>query len=281
MVGFVLCADDFAMTAGISRGILELLAARRLTATGAMTNRPHWPRDAAALLDFDGVADLGVHLNLTCGKPLTRMPVLAPDGRLPGLKRLIALSLAGRLPLEEIRHEFGAQLDGFEHQMGRAPDFVDGHQHVHGLKSIQPVFLDVIARRYQVGTRPYVRTPEDRKLRILRRGAFIAKAFQVRQLTIGFGHRLELAGFPFNDGFAGFSGFDPASDYAAQFATYLKAPGKRHLVMCHPGYVDEELPGLDPVTTARETELAFFASERFAEICARANATPVRMAGAG
>ena len=278
MVGFVLCADDFAMTAGISRGIIELLAHGRLTATGVMTNRPHWPRAARDLIEFDGYADLGVHLNLTCAAPLTRMPVLAPEGRLPGLKKLLALAIAGRLPTQEIAHEFGAQLDGFEQQMGRAPDFIDGHQHVHGLKALQPIFLDVISRRYRVGRKPYIRVTEDRKLRILRRGTFIAKAFQVRQLTIGFSHALEQAGFPTNNGFSGFSSFDPAADYAAQFASYLKARGKRHLVMCHPGYVDEELPLIDPVTTAREKELAFLMSDNFLALCQRMEARPVRMA---
>ncbi len=37
-----LIADDYAMTAGVSRGILRLLEHGRIPGTGAMTNRPHW-----------------------------------------------------------------------------------------------------------------------------------------------------------------------------------------------------------------------------------------------
>ncbi len=44
MTPFVLCADDYAMTPAVSRGILALLEAGRITATGAMTNRPSWPQ---------------------------------------------------------------------------------------------------------------------------------------------------------------------------------------------------------------------------------------------
>ena len=68
--GFILCADDFAMTEGVSRAILDLLAQGKLTSTGAMTNRPHWRRLAPELSAFVGKADLGLHLNLTCAAPL-------------------------------------------------------------------------------------------------------------------------------------------------------------------------------------------------------------------
>lgn len=278
MFGFVLCADDFAMTPGISRGILELLAAGRLSATGAMTNRPHWPDFAGPLADFDGYADLGVHLNLTCGRPLRAMPTLAPQGELPRLPALLKLAMLGKLPAAEIAGEINTQLDSFELVMGRAPDFIDGHQHVHGLKGIQKIFLDVIRRRYPAGlTRPYIRVSGDSIPRILRRRQFIAKAMQVRQLSINFGTMVREAGFPTNEGFAGFSGFDDRADYAAQFTGYLKAPGKRHLIMCHPGYVDAELPTIDPVLYSREREMEFLAGDGLLEACERAGAKLVRM----
>lgn len=273
MFGFVLCADDFAMTPGISRGILELLAGGRLSATGAMTNRPHWPDFAGALADFDGYADLGVHLNLTCGRPLRAMPTLAPGGELPKLPALLKLAMLGKLPSAEIAAEINTQLDSFELLMGRAPDFIDGHQHVHGLKGVQKIFLDVIRRRYPANLRrPYIRVSGDSIPRILRRGRFIAKAMQVRQLSINFGTLLRSAGFPTNEGFAGFSTFDDKADYAAQFASYLKAPGKRHLIMCHPGFVDDELPTIDPVLYSRERELEFFRGDGLLAACERAGA---------
>jgi hypothetical protein len=38
--------------------------------------------------------------------------------------------------------------------------------------------------------------------------------------------------------------------------------------MCHPGFVDETLVSLDPLTTQREQEHAFLASELFPELLA-------------
>ena len=86
--GFILCADDFALTDGVSRAILDLLERGKLTATGAMTNCPHWRRLAPELASFAGQADLGLHLNLTCAAPLSEMPRLAPGGALPKLNEV-------------------------------------------------------------------------------------------------------------------------------------------------------------------------------------------------
>jgi predicted glycoside hydrolase/deacetylase ChbG (UPF0249 family) len=45
------------------------------------------------------------------------------------------------------------------------------------------------------------------------------------------------------------------------------------LVMCHPGFVDETLLSLDPLTTQREHEHAFLASEQFPPLLAANNVT--------
>jgi predicted glycoside hydrolase/deacetylase ChbG (UPF0249 family) len=38
--------------------------------------------------------------------------------------------------------------------------------------------------------------------------------------------------------------------------------------MCHPGFVDDELKRLDPLTTLREQEYAFLAGDAFPHILA-------------
>ena len=40
------------------------------------------------------------------------------------------------------------------------------------------------------------------------------------------------------------------------------------VVMCHPGFVDDELQRLDPLTTLREREYAFLASDSFPAVLA-------------
>ncbi len=253
MTGFILCADDFAMTEGVSRGILDLLAAGRLSATGAMTNRPHWPAMARELAAFSGLADLGVHLNLTCMAPLGPMPILAPGGRLPELAELARKTLS-RAAQAEIRAEIARQLDAFGEAMGRAPDFVDGHQHVHALPGVRGLVIAEMAARYPAGS-VWLRDPSDSLSAILARGLAVPKALTVKALAEGLRQQAHAAGIPTNQGFSGFSRFDAAQDYAAELAAALKRPGKCHLVMCHPGHVDDELPRIDSVVATRPIEL--------------------------
>ncbi len=253
--GFVLCADDFAMTDGVSRSILELLAAGRLSATGAMTNRPHWPRLAGALAGFAGSADLGLHLNLTCGAPLGPMPTLAPAGTLPALGPLARLALRAPQARAEIAAEIERQLDAFERHLGRAPDFLDGHQHVHVLPGIRRAVLDALARRYPRGS-VYLRDPADSLAAIRERGVAVGKALAVAGLAAGLRRSAARRGIATNRGFSGFSPFDPLRDFSADLARFLTRPGPAHLVMCHPGHVDEELRGLDPVVATRPLEHA-------------------------
>lgn len=252
---FVLCADDFAMTEGVSRSILELLAAGRLSATGAMTNRPHWRRLAGDLAGFSGKADLGLHLNLTCGAPLAAMSLVAPAGTFPQLGQLASLALRSRAARREIAAEIERQLDAFESGLGRAPDFLDGHQHVHVLPGIRRAVLDAVARRYPAGS-VYLRDPADSVRAIRARGVAVGKALVIAGLATGMRQAAARRGIPVNRGFSGVAPFDPSRDFSADMLRFLHRPGPRHLVMCHPGHVDEELVGLDPVVATRPVEHA-------------------------
>lgn len=264
---FTLCADDYGMSEGVSAGILEAAQAARISAASAMTGLPDWPRAAAAWLETRPPATLGLHLNLTLGAPLGPMPMLASGGVLPSVGML---ARARDLPGEEIRAEIGRQIDAFVAHAGRAPDHVDGHQHVHVLPVVREALFGALCER---GYRAMpLRDSGDRPTRILRRQSCVPKALAVAALARGFAAAAREAGFPCNDGFTGFSTFDPRADPAAQFARYLVAPGPLHLVMCHPGRVDAALRALDPVTTARETELRFLLSDAWPRLLARAGA---------
>lgn len=275
MQPFVLCADDYAMTPAVSRGILALLEVGRITATGAMTNRPYWREAARALRAFEDRADLGVHLNLTCGEPLSGPSILVRNDTLPRLAPLLVRGLAGQLPLLAIEAEIEAQLTAFEDAMGRMPDFIDGHQHVHAMPGVRRAVAAVLARRYP-GTKPYLRDASDSFTSIRARGRHQRKALIVAALARPFAGRMRELGFSLNQGFSGFSAFDPRRDYGTEFPSYLVMPGAGHLVMCHPGEIDDELRALDPATDSRPQEIAYFLSDRFLDACETAGMRPAR-----
>jgi predicted glycoside hydrolase/deacetylase ChbG (UPF0249 family) len=270
-IAFALCADDFALSPAVTRGILDALAARRLTATSAMTTQPNWPEASRAFRALAPEAQIGLHFNITLAGPLGAMPRFAPNGAFPAMNSIVPAAWRGALPLPEIRAELRRQLDAFEAAHGAPPDFVDGHQHVHVLPGVAETLLDELRARGLAG-KLWLRDSADRPRRIFARGKHWGKALTVAALARGFRAKARAAGFSVNDGFAGFSDFGAVADYGADFATYLAAPGEKPLIMCHPGHVDDELARLDPVTVSRETELAFLLSDRFGDILATANA---------
>lgn len=86
------------------------------------------------------------------------------------------------------------------------------------------------------------------------RGVAVGKALVIAGLGLGLRHAAARRGIPVNRGFSGVSPFDPARDFAADLARFLIAPGTAHLVMCHPGFIDDELRKLDPVVETRPQE---------------------------
>lgn len=262
----VLCADDYAMSEGVSRGIRELAEAGRISATSVMANMPGWPDLAPALRPVAGRIGIGLHLTLTWGRPLGAMPGLAPNGDLPELGPVLKAALLGRLPLPEIEAEIERQLHAFAEAFGREPDFVDGHQHVHALPGIRTALLGVLGRRRSAGAM-WLRDPTDSPFAIARRGVSVRKAMLLSMLARGFGQAAQAAGFRTNRGFSGFSGFEPGRDLGRDFAAFFTAAGPAHLVMCHPGYVDDAC-GLDAVVEARRRELDYLRSDAFAHLLA-------------
>jgi predicted glycoside hydrolase/deacetylase ChbG (UPF0249 family) len=268
----VLCADDYGLTEGVSRGILEAAEAGGISATSAMTNMPDWPRLAPALRPLHGRIGVGLHLNFTTTGPLGPLPALAPGGRFPSLQDLMRAAFTGRLRPEEVRAEIDRQLDAFEAAFGAPPDFVDGHQHVHVLPAIRPALLQALAARGLKG-KVWLRDPADDVLPIIRREVSAQKALIVKALALGFRRAARAAGFDTNEGFSGYSPFDLATKPERVFGQALLDLGPRPLVMAHPGYADKTLKALDPDVESRPNELAYLKSEAFARLLAERGLT--------
>jgi predicted glycoside hydrolase/deacetylase ChbG (UPF0249 family) len=243
----------------VSEGIEELAHAGRLSATSAIVTLPDWPAMGRRLTALRPGLALGLHLNLTLGKPLEAMPKLATSGSFPKIGAIIHASALGALDREEIASEFSRQWQRFHDVVGFAPDFIDGHQHVHVVPQIRGALIAAL-QSLGAPSNLLIRNPADRFDRILRRHLHIRKAAGLSALARGFGAAVEAAGFTTNHGFSGLSQFDARASYARELESSFKSPGPCHLVMCHPGHADNKLRALDPVTNRRETELRTIAS---------------------
>lgn len=136
----VVCGDDFGMNASIDAGIMRLARLGRLSAVSCLSQGQTFAHHGPDLREFD--LDLGVHLNLT---QTLGDPAQTPTMSLPVL---IARAYAGRLDEAWIDAQLARQFDAFEAVMGRAPDYVDGHQHVHQLPGVLPRLLQLLEFRY-------------------------------------------------------------------------------------------------------------------------------------
>ncbi|MBI3446726.1 MAG: ChbG/HpnK family deacetylase [Magnetospirillum sp.] len=255
-----LCADDYGLTPGIGRAIRPLIEQGRLQATGCMTGSPFWPEEAARLVPLEGKAEFGVHLTLTDHKPLGALPDLAPDGKLPGIGSLVKRAVLHRLDKAEIAAELERQVDEFEARMGRPPDFLDGHHHIHQLPIIRDVVMDLWRRRLKARG-GWVRSCWENPLAIIRRGVDPIRATIIALLGIGLRLRLRAEGAPHNHSFRGVYDFSGKVAYDQLFGIFTQSPGPGTLVMCHPGEVDEALRACEWLTDQREVEWRFLESD--------------------
>ena len=258
----LICADDYGIAPGVSTAIRALVAARRLSATSCMVVGARWDEEAPRLRPFKGSLDIGLHFTLTDLPPLGPMPDLAIAGRLPPLRTVIRRALLGRLDTSEIAAELERQIDRFIARMGFEPAFLDGHQHVHQLPGVRDAVVDVFGRRLQpVGA--WMRFPAVPLADLVTRRIAFVRTAAITGLGLGFRRRCGARGIPGNSGFRGVRGFANEAPYPQLMAHFLKNIDRGGLIMCHPGIADAALCAIDPVTTAREEEYAFLASDAF------------------
>jgi predicted glycoside hydrolase/deacetylase ChbG (UPF0249 family) len=263
-----LCADDYGLAEGVNRAIRDLISRGRLNATSVMTVGPAIGRtEVAALQDTAANSPrcaIGLHVTLTAPfRPLTMHFRPLDGGLFLPFPNLLRAGLLRRLEPEMIEDEVSAQLAVFKELFGRTPDFVDGHQHAQLFPQVRDGFLRAVK---EAAPGAWVRQGGRRKPLGKRLGA--PKALVLDALSAQFRKRAADAEIPFNPAFAGAYDFSRASDFGALMSEFLQGLPDDGLVMCHPGFVDETLESLDPLTTQREAEHAFLGSDQFPTLLA-------------
>lgn len=250
-----LCADDFGLTSEVSRAIEELARSRKLSATSVMTNLPDWDECRTQLPALRNDISVGLHLNLTTGEPLSSLRKQLPEGRFQSLGNVLLTSLGRRWNEALLREEIQAQLQRFEEAAGSPPDHVDGHQHVHILPVVRSILLDCLRERY--GNHPVLfRDPSPDWQAVLNSPGSRLKSTLIKALSAGTGKAAAAAGFHTNDSFAGFSSFRTDVPFETELEHALASGQGLHMVMCHPGYIDDKIALYDSVVERREDERA-------------------------
>ncbi|MEP3072499.1 ChbG/HpnK family deacetylase [Maricaulis sp.] len=134
----IINADDFGLTDGVCRAIVELIdtgavssTTLMLAAEGSMARCRDWQI-------YNRAERVGVHLQLTSGRPLSPtslVPTLVRSGgEFKNRTELASVSI------DEVEREWRAQIDMSADLLGRLPTHLDSHHGVHHLEQFSSLF---------------------------------------------------------------------------------------------------------------------------------------------
>ncbi len=256
-IRLAVCVDDFGLNTAIDHSVFELAAQQRISATSCMVDGPAWHASLPALrAELAGRIDLGLHLNLTedlPGRPARH-----------GWTALVCRAFAGGLDRRWLQREIARQLDAFAQATGQAPDFIDGHRHVHQLPGVREPLLQAVRQR---GWQPWWRNtlpapgvqrpwPERFKAQVI-----------ARLGGPGLRHRLRALGLAHNRHLLGVYGFAQGGAHLPRLAAWLAAADDGDLLMCHTAMSSPRAD--DPIAAARPIEHEALSSPAFGQLLAR------------
>lgn len=237
MKRLIINADDFGLTPGVTRGILDAHINGVVTSTSAMMNSPHLAENLAAATKVAPNLGMGVHLVLTWG-----IPVLAPEkvttlvDDTGHFYKIFQLSgHAEDFDLNEVRNEWQAQIEAFI-AAGRRPDHLDSHHHSSYSNPALFAAMLELAREYDLP----IRLPSKPE----------SSSPEIESLVQIPGHHP--VRFPLSC-ITAF--YDEGASIANLSKILTTIPDGISELMCHPGYTDSELMEGSSYTTMRKTEL--------------------------
>ncbi len=213
-----------------------------------MTLSPRWAQACRRLTaDRQAHCALGLHLDLT-----------AFADQALSLKSVIVHAYMGWLDAAQLRATIARQLDAFEQALGRAPDYVDGHQHVHQLPHVREALMAELLARYPAAARPWLRISDAARAQGFK--AWVIGALGsagLRQLA----HQHGLSCTAHLLGVYDFQGGEAAFErHLRQCLPHARADSA---LMCHPAM---RLDPHEPLGPAREAEFKVLGGEVFARL---------------
>jgi chitin disaccharide deacetylase len=225
-------ADDFNTDRERNRGILEAASQGIATSVTVLSNLTPDAASLKPLKELLGPA-IGIHLNLTKGKPLVGGLKTLTDrgGRFFSKEEAWKRGLAGLYDTDEVEQEFSAQIEHLVN-LGLTPDHLDGNNHVHILPRIAHVVARVAAKFHIMTARlplEKIGVPPDTAV------PFNPFAALIGSLSINARAPLQAAGIRTTDHFAGMTSPDMGNLGSVRHFLEGLPDGVTEL-MCHPGY---------------------------------------------
>ncbi len=248
----IINADDFGLTEGVNRGVIEAHRWGTVSSTTLMVTGPA-ALQAAALAKENAGLGVGLHLNLTSGKPALpagKVPSLVgTDGRLPGVAGALLRLSGGWARTRELEAEIAAQIEECL-KMGIVPTHIDSHHHLHA----HPRLRRVIGRLCP-------------RLGINRMRGYRLRPRSLEGLAVRAAAGIPVAGAPLKtpDCFFGIEVME-GRDFREPLRRRLSECAGVLEFMCHPGYVDEGLGRASSYSGPRANELDMLLGPAFRQM---------------
>lgn len=259
-------ADDFGLTAGVNRAIVEAHQRGIVTSTTLMANSLAFD-EAVRLAKADSQWSVGCHVVLLNGYALIapsriRSLLAATNGQAfrDGVAGFALRALAGRIDSEQVEAETTAQIRKLQSH-GLTVSHVDTHKHTH----MFPAALRGILRAARTCGITAIRNPFEvvaANFARAQRGLWkrYAQVKTLRGLAGSFRRAVSKAGLKTPDGTLGIVATGHLNpDLFRNIADHM--PEGTWEFVCHPGYVDTDLDGVRTrLRRQREEELAVLTS---------------------
>lgn len=242
-------ADDYNTDGGRNRGILE--AARRgiVTSTTVLANAAFSESALQGLHEIFG-SRIGVHLNLTKGRPVCKISysLVGRDGCFFSKREAWRRAVSGRFDPHEVEGELVAQIEALR-AAGIEPDHIDSNNHLH----VFPGIAEAAARAAQRCGIRRIRLSREPLLWSCRQpGRAAVKKFFISLLALRARGVFRRAGLCFPERCAGLH--VPDMRFEQELLRFLAhLPEGCTELLCHPGYADARTAFS---TAERERELA-------------------------
>jgi predicted glycoside hydrolase/deacetylase ChbG (UPF0249 family) len=235
----IINADDFGLTEGVNRAVLELNALEALPSATLMATGPAFRHAVHAAFTQTSLG-IGCHLVLVDGRPElhpAELPTLAPGGRLRSSLTTFMVDLfGGRIASREIEREAIAQIRRIQ-SAGITVTHIDTHKHTH----MFPRVLKAVIRAARACNVPAIRNPFEPNWSLrLTEEAPRTRRLQVRTLRFfrkQFLRAVRTAQLSTTDGVLGVLATGTLDTAYVLRVLENMPPGTWELV-CHPGYVD-------------------------------------------
>jgi len=275
----IINADDFGLTSGVNRAIVDAHDHGVVTSTTLMAN-VRASDEAVRLARSHPKLDLGCHLVLVDGRPISDPAgltslVRSGSGQFhAGLPRLGISALTARLDSEQVEAEASKQIRWLQSQR-LGVSHVDAHKHTHILPG---VLRGVLWAARACGVRA-VRNPFEPAWSLTAVHANIRPVLWKRYLAArslgllraSFREQVAKAGLLTTEGTAGI--VVTGSLDAVGFRRIVESiPEGTWELVCHPGYDDEQLRASGTrLLQSRARELALLSSPQARELLVRHN----------